>query len=231
MNKKRIVPWVLGVIMVFLVSIWGYSRVLQNLVNESGRLFDDRCNNVSPTLIAYKNSYLRWRNLEKEPDKLTNQKFMDGMNEYVNGVKAYIPLEESWLKRQSEYINRWDFRLFMPKYMKDLAQYQLEMFQSYRNQAMTIIQLFETADNTGRTEPPEWIDMLASKKMLEASDKYFAAYDEDNNKLDWRKLLWKPPPINCPDENLIIPDTSIDKIFPSSTPTPTNNDVTTSPNG
>lgn len=203
------------VLSVFVVAIglWGYSRELQYLANEGQVLFDARCNEVNPPLIAYKNAYIEWMQMFKEPEKYSQEQFIDRMNAYLNGMNTYLPRETEWLGKQSEYVNRWDFQLFQPAYMKDLSRKQLAMYESYKYQAQQIVKTLSYADGTGRTELPDDVDRTAAKKMLDASDQYFAAYDEASANRHWTMRLWKNPPSNCPDENLDIPDTSIDAIF------------------
>lgn len=207
LNHKKVLLFIL---FTPILAVFIYSRILQAHADEGGKLFDDRCNNVNPTLIAYKNSYIQmWRLIKNNGNQEeAKNKFMD----YQNGIKKYLPLESDWLKKQSDFTTRWDFQFFEPDYVKNLAKLQIAMYQAERDNSANILSLFENPKTT------ENFDASTVKRFQEASAAYFKAYDEANKIDDWRKLLWKQPDINCPEQNLIIPDTSLDKIFPSPVP-------------
>ncbi len=211
-NKKISRKKILLVIFAVSISaVFIYSRILQSHADESGMIFDDRCNNVNPTLISYKNSFLQmWQTIN---DNGSSEKVNSEMDNYNKGIAKYLPLESEWLKKQSAFITRWDFQFFEPDYVKDLAKLQLEMYQAQRDNAAYTLNLFENP------KEPENFNVSAAKKYIDASNAYFEAYEIANKKDDWRKLLWKAPPINCDPKNLVIPDTSLDKIFPNPVPT------------
>ena len=75
-RKHNIIISLLVIVSLFFVflslSIFTYSRILQAHADESGVIFDDRCNNVNPALIAYKNSYLQMWDLMKNKGSETD---------------------------------------------------------------------------------------------------------------------------------------------------------------
>jgi hypothetical protein len=199
---------------VFLGFIFTYSRILQAHADESGRVFDDRCNNVNPSLIAYKNSYLQMWNIINNSNKYPEDALANILNEYVSGIKKYLPLENEWIKKDSDFINRWDFQLFEPDYMKNVANLQLKMYEAQRDNAEGIVRVAEDPNSKERFDP------TLTDKFKKASQDYFTAFDEAKKRSDWRKYLWKAPPINCPEENLHIPETDINTIFATPAPIP-----------
>jgi len=204
-----------------VVLILGYSRLLQNLANEGGKLFDDRCNNVNPALISYKNAYLEMmkllNNKDSKPSQQLQLQIQTKLSDYISGIKAYIPLEEAWVNKQSKFVKRWDFIYLQPEFIKNLSIYQLEMYQGYLDHAKATIALMDSV-GTSKASELRAVANEAGQRKVDASKRYFTAFDQATKRSDWRKLLWKSPPVNCPEENLIITDTSFDTIFPSPTP-------------
>lgn len=206
---------VIGIVLViFIVLIGVYSRILQAHADESQRIFDDRCNNVNPVLIKYKQAYLDMVNLMKTDPQPKSEPIINLYNQYLDGIRAYLPLEKSWLEKQRTFVNRWDFQTFEPKYMKDLAIAQTDMYQAYFDHAKSIIDIADNQSTNSAT--------VEKDNLYIASDKYFRLQDEATNLMDWRKLLWKEPPVNCPEKNLEIPETggALEKIFGEPTPEP-----------
>ncbi len=196
------------VLFTFITFTFLYSRILQAQINKSGRLFDERCNKVNPAMISYKNSYLQFWEMIKNPKNHTKEETRGKMAEYIEGIKKYIPLEDGWLSKQTSFVESWDFQAFQPKYVKDLAILQLKMYTSQRDSTRIIPDLWE-----GKP-----YDSTLAKKAQEDTDNYFEAYENAKEMKDWRKRLWQSPPLNCPEENLIIPDTDINSILPSASP-------------
>ncbi|HWA51961.1 MAG TPA: hypothetical protein VG895_02845 [Patescibacteria group bacterium] len=209
--KKKILKITGVTFLILLLATFIYSRILQSQADENGKIFDDRCNNVNPALIAYKNSYLQmWQVMNNNGSK---DEAMQDFNNYISGIQKYIPLENNWLDKDSKYINNWAFQIFQPKYIKDLATLQYNMYKAQRDDAEYIQNLFENPNSQNNTDPT-----IPAKNLQDASNKYFSAQDAASKKKDWRKLLWTEPPVNCDRKNLIIPNTSIDNIF--ATPVP-----------
>ncbi len=190
----------IGLALIAPIALIGvYSRILQSHANESQKIFDDRCNNVNPILIKYKQAYLDMVNLMKTDPQPKSEPILNLYNQYLGGIRAYLPLEKSWLEKQRVFVNRWDFQTFEPKYMKDLATAQTDMYQAYFNHAKSIIDI---ADNQATHSAT-----VEKDNLYIASDRYFKLRDEAIKIVDWRKFLWKMPPVNCPEKNLNIPET------------------------
>lgn len=214
MKIHKIIKIFISIFIFICLSIFTYSRILQAQVDESQRIFDDMCNNINPTLIAYKNSYLQMWNLMKSNG--SENDVMAKMQDYINGIKKYIPLENTWLKKDSVFIDRWDFQLFQPTYMKNLAKLQIAMYQAQRDDAQGILNLYLTP----QTQPNFDLAASVAQKVRDTTSAYFAASDAASKMKDWRKLLWREPPVDCPEQNLNIPQTDIQTITATPTPTP-----------
>lgn len=208
--KKKILKITGATLLILLLSTFIYSRILQSQADENGKIFDDRCNNVNPALIAYKNSYLQmWQVMNNNGSK---DEAMQDFNNYISGIQKYIPLENKWLDEDSKYINNWTFQIFQPKYIKDLATLQYNMYKAQRDDANSILNLWNNPQSANN------FDASAADNLQKASDAYYSAYDAAKNKKDWRKFLWTEPQVDCDPKNLIIPNTSIDNTF--ATPSP-----------
>jgi len=211
---KKILKVFIIILVFTFVSIFLYSKILQAHADEGGKLFDERCNNVNPALIAYKNSYLQMWNIIYGKTKYPQDALLNKLTEYVNGIKKYLPLENDWIQKESAYINRWDFQLFEPDYVKRLANLQVEMYKSQKNSDQEVIRIAENPASGER------FDSSLTDKFKKASEDYFKAHDEASKKSDWRKFLWKEPAINCPEENLHIPETDFQSILATPAPIP-----------
>lgn len=195
-----------------------YAYAFRSLGIEGNKLFEERCNKVNPALISYKNSYLEFMGIIGSPSEHTQEEVLGKMYEYYQGVKNYIPLEEEWTGKQYAFVRGWGFQLFMPDYVRKLGNYQLEMYQSYLDQAKAIVHVIDGMNDPDQTQSETRANLDIARKTMETSNRYFTAYDEAGKRRDWRKVLLGSPPLNCPPENLIIPDTSFEAIFPSPTP-------------
>lgn len=98
--------------------------------------------------------------------------------------------------------------------MNDLANAQTNMYQAYFDHAKSIIDIADNQSTNSAT--------VEKDNLYIAIDRYFMLQDEATNLMDWRKLLWKQPLLNCPEENLVIPETggALEKTFDEPTPTP-----------
>lgn len=142
------------------------------------------------------------------------------LDDYMKGVREYVPAEEKWLAMEKKYMDRWDFKLFMPWFFKQGSKLQYEMYAAYRTDAANMMGIMdhpETAKNTFFTAYNP-----AREKLDAAKEKYFNFYEKGPRISDWRlRFIYMPLPEGCTSENLTIPETggSIDwDRDPSSTP-------------
>lgn len=199
---------------------------LHSIAVAGNNIYALRCTRVNPQLIGYKNSFLMFADAINNPGKYKNEEIKEYFENYIAGMKAYAPEETKWLDLQQKYLNRWDFKLFEPLYMKELSYYQWKMYEAYRDDAKYMIETYET----GTGEDMETKNEEASVKFWEArqrrdeySQKYFDFYKEASAIKDWRKIFGRVPvPEGCNEKTLTIPNTSgsIDWEEKSATPSP-----------
>ena len=203
---KRIVKIFFLVLLAIIVIFAVYAYKLHALAVEGNEIYEKRCTQVNPPLIAYKNSFLSFADAIKNPDKYTGDEVKKFFYDYIDGMRKYVPEEDKWLEIQQKYMNRWDFKLIEPWYIKEAGGYQWKMYEGYRDEAFYMLQLFDNQN------PSEEINA----KFYEARgrrSKYVGLYEDIFDKAaplqDWRKTFGMVPvPAGCTEENMTIPDTS-----------------------
>lgn len=203
---KKIVKALIGVFIVVLVVFGFYLYKLHALAVEGNKIFEYRCTNVNPPLISYKKSFLEMADYFNDPDGHPSTDVGKAFESYNSGMKAYVEKEGKWLEMQEEYMNRWDFVLIEPWYIKQAADYQWKMYEGYRDDARYLI---ETYNASGATED-------INSKFKEARDRrdkyeglYFEFFDQASAINDWRKMFASVPiPEGCNEEHMTIPNTS-----------------------
>lgn len=186
-----------------------YLYTIRDLAREGNALFGQRCAYVNPKLIAYKNAFLRYAEyLNTTPYAEMDADVMwEYLDEYTALVREYIPEEERWLARQRSFLNRWDFQLVEPWYIKEAAELQWQMYQAYRDDAADILNTFNYPELA--LHIPFGYVSEARQRRDDSRNRYFAFYEEASSIDDWRKHLADVPvPDACTPENTIIPDTS-----------------------
>jgi len=191
------------------------------LAVEGNKIFALRCTKVNPLLIGYKNSFLKFADYLKNPDKYTGDEVRGFFDGYIEGMKAYVPEETKWLETQQKFMSRWDFKLTAPWYIKQAAEYQWKMYEAYRDDAKFMLETYEAEGNKDeiKTNFQE-----ARKRRDEYEQKYHEFFDQALEINDWRKIFGHVPiPEGCTKETLTIPNTSgsIDWEGKSATPSPT----------
>lgn len=203
---KRPYKIALSITVVIIIFFCLYLYKLHSLALEGNKIFEQRCLVVNPPLIAYKNSFLSFANAVKNPKEFTSEQAAEFYVSYLKGIREYSPKEDVWLKTQSAYINRWDFQLIEPWYVKEAGSYQVQMYEGYRDEAQASVDAMD-----GKISNDEF-----SKRFAEARDKrnkytdlYNGVFDKAMPIHDWRKIFGSVPiPAGCNDANLTIPDTT-----------------------
>lgn len=203
---KRKIKLVL-VLLVLVVGGFGiYAYKLRLLANEGNDLFEQRCFYVNPPLISYKNSFLEIADMLNNPENYEAGSLTDPFENYIFQMEGYVGEESKWLDAQSAYVNRWDFQLFEPWYIKQASDYQLKMYEAYRDDAKYML---ETYNNRGASEEITAKFNEARSRRDKYSELYHDFFDEALMIRDWRKILGSVPiPEGCTEENMIIPNTS-----------------------
>lgn len=198
---------------------------LHTLAVEGNKIFEERCLVVNPPLINYKNAFLKFADFLNNPDKYPSDEIADFYGGYISGMRKYAEVETKWLEADRRYLDRWDFKLVEPWYIKVGGEYQWKMYEGYRDDAKYILKSFDEKEMTPETE-------ARMKEAKARRDKYarlyFDFFNEASKINDWRKIFANVPmPKGCNEENLIIPNTagsineSNDSASPSTSTIPT----------
>lgn len=217
MKIKKVI---IGIGLLVLLAAGFYLYKLHSLALEGNKLFAFRCTTVNPPLIAYKNSFLKFSDVINNASykKYTDEEVKSFYEGYISGMKEYVPEETKWLDMEKSYMNRWDFKLIEPDYIKQAAEYQWKMYEGYRDDAKYMLEL---VDNGGAAE-----EITAKfNDARDRRDKYEQLYYDYSDKAtainDWRKFFGRlPVPEGCNEDNMRIPNTS-GAINWSGEPTPT----------
>lgn len=91
---------VIKIIFIFLplcaILFLVYIYKLRTLAVEGNKIFEYRCTNVNPPLIDYKNSFLKFTDYLKNPDKYSEEEVKSFLDGYISSMRAYVPEEDKW---------------------------------------------------------------------------------------------------------------------------------------
>lgn len=209
-NHEKTIIYLTGFVILSLMIFVFYVSKLHSLAIEGNTIFEYRCLHVNPPLIGYKNSFLKYAdfmntypNTKYTPEQV--QGFIDG---YISGMRAYVPEETKWLDVQKKFIDRWDYQLIEPWYIKEGGVYQWKMYEGYRDDASSLLRTFDHPETAPKDLKPG--DVTEEKQRRDTySQKYFDHYEKAVQIRDWRKFFGTVPiPKGCTEENIMIPNTS-----------------------
>lgn len=204
--KKKIIKIVLVLLTLFIVIFGFYAYKLHVLAVEGNEIFEKRCTDVNPLLISYKNSFLEIASYLNDPQGNADINIEASFENYISGMRAYTKEEDKWLEMQKAHMNRWDFQLIEPWYIKEAAEYQWKMYEGYRDDTKYML---ETFDAGGATEEISAKFTEARERRDKYEQMYYEFFDEAFEIRDWRKFFgYVPVPEGCTEENMTIPDTS-----------------------
>ncbi|MFA5987939.1 MAG: hypothetical protein WC797_04820 [Candidatus Paceibacterota bacterium] len=203
MKIKKIV---IGTLVLTLLIFSLYAYKLHALAVEGNKIFEQRCLVVNPPLISYKNYFLNFADAVKHPDKVSTELAVGYFLTYLDDLRAYAPKEVAWLETQRAFLDRWDFKLIEPWYIKEAGEYQYRMYEGYRDEALALIEIVDSDGN--KSEIHAKFDAARTKRN-DNSQLYFDLVNEASEFKDWRKIFGSVPfPGACTDEVLKIPDTT-----------------------
>jgi len=217
---KKATKYILKTLVIVFLLFGFYLYKLRTLSIEFNNHRRTRCLQVNPHLINYKNSFLSFADSLQNPDKYEEGELIGFFNGYIAEMRLYLSQEAEWLKKQEEFLKRWDFNLLEPRYIKEGLGYQWKIYETYLDEAILMLQLYDSGgslDNTDNVQD-------ARKRQFEYREKYFDVFDRAFEQKDWRKkFIYISSPIECTDEIETIPNTSgsIDWEDNSATPSPT----------
>ena len=140
------------------------------------------------------------------PENYKERSITEPFENYIFQMEGYVGEETKWLEAQSAFVNRWDFQFFETWYIKQAAEYQLRMYEGYRDDAKYML---ETYYNEGTNEEIAAKFKEAREKRNKYSELYYDFFEKASAIKDWRKIFGSVPiPEGCTEENMIIPDTS-----------------------
>ena len=224
---KLIFKFILATLLVGALGLGISTDKYHSLAIEGWKLFNDRCNSVNPTLIKVRNTHLALGAAVSGRATPSAEQFSGDLGVLLTSADKYIELERNWLDKQSAFMNRWDFKLLAPDYVKTAGKYQLAMYEAYYKYYKVVSDMNKAGDKAKETgtefqfegSPTELMSKFQEERWAN-QDLYFDAFDKGLEIKDWRKYFAQVPPPDCPEENMNIPE------YYSPTPTsiPTTND-------
>ena len=118
--KLTLAVIMLFVALCFTVSILAYQR----LVNEGSMIADKQCLKVNPLIIQRKNSYVK--SMEIILAKGSEIDYMNELNKYMDISNKYVEEQKKWLQEEKAFMNRIDYKLFLPSQVQTANQLQFD---------------------------------------------------------------------------------------------------------
>lgn len=195
------------ILLCFILLIGIYLYKLHALAVEGNKIFEYRCLHVNPELISYKDSFLKYADHVNNPDWASGEQMLTYLNAYVDHMRYYVVEENKWLEMDKRFIDRWDFQLIEPWYMKNAGYLQWKMYEGYRDDAVYMLSIWDHPEQARNIDP----DFVSEPRQRRNKyiDEYFELFEEASALVDWRKIFGTVPvPEGCTDENMTIPNTS-----------------------
>jgi len=187
----------------FIVISFIFSALkLQQLVSEGSIIADNQCLKVNPLIIDRKNSYLA--SIEILQASGSAKDYWTETNKYLDISQKFTNAQNAWLKEQKAFIDRWDFQIFMPSYIKDASKAQYLSRDADMKAQEALYEAFKTK-NTERQNELSKIVIDQTKISTEAQDEYNKIWDAPKM-LDFRTQFINVPKSKCPANNFNIPD-------------------------
>jgi hypothetical protein len=200
--SKKLVYFVIPLVSFFtlysLFSLFMYQR----LVNKGSVIADKQCLNVNPLIIKRKNSYVA--SIKNTLASGNPDDYWKEANNYLKISKKFIAAQNNWLREQKEFMDRWDFKFFLPKIVQKAAQLQYESRESNVKSSRALVELFKDPYSKKQKQLSKTIKEEIIKANI-AIKKYDRLW-ESEKPFDWRTRFIKVPESKCPPENFDIPD-------------------------
>lgn len=196
--KLTIAVLMLFVVLCFTISTLAYQR----LMDESAVITDKQCMKVNPLIIERKNSYIK--SMKIIFTRGNEDDYMREINKYMDISKKYIEEETNWLLEQERFMNRWDYKFFLPPEVKAAAQLQYTSREADMSETQAIIDMYKTTDVNRQKEYTKIV--IDQTKIANEADKKFDLLWKTKPKFDPRVRFVKVPPTKCPKENFDIPN-------------------------
>lgn len=174
----------------------------QRLVNESSAIADKQCMNVNPLIIKRKKSFIKsTRSIMQEGNI---EDYWKEQENYVVISNAYVAAQTKWLDEQEAFMNRWDYKLLVPKQVKAAEKWQFEARKADKESTIATVAMFSTSNERQMRELEKILNTEVAKR-----NKAEAEYQKILDAKQPFSLIWfniKVPSSKCPPENFNIPD-------------------------
>lgn len=214
---KKISVIVCGLVLLaigyFIVSTFEY----QSLINQGSKIADDQCMKVNPLIIQRKNSFLDSMKILLGSGSAAE--YWKENNKYLKISQQYVDEQNAWLKEEKTYMDQWNYKSFVPSYIRLAAKAQYNSREAEAKSQQAIIEEFRTKDTVLQKKLSDLV-IAQTKKSGEENDLYNKTWNSPKP-FDLRDRFTKVPQTICPDENFNIPDVP-DFLHPS--PPPVNPD-------
>lgn len=205
---KRLLGGIGFIVLLLVVGFGAYGMKLHALSMEGNRIFEKRCISVNPHLIGYKKIFLMFADQANNPEWASGEQMSALMFSYIDHMRLYTDAESKWLEEDKRLINRWDFKLLEPWYIKKAGELQWKMYEGYRDDAKYLLNIWDHPEKLTSVPDPDFVSEPRQRRD-KYNQEYFEFFKEASNIRDWRKFFGTVPiPKGCTEENIMIPNTS-----------------------
>lgn len=205
---KNIIKTILVSLLLIVGFGFFYLYKLHSLAIEGNNIFEYRCLNVNPHLIAYKKTFLKFADQINNPDWASGEQMAELMTTYNSQMKKYVTAEDIWLTMDKKFIERWDFRLIEPWYIQKAGYLQWKMYEGYRDDAKSLTDLWDHPDQIKALPDPSYVSEQRQRRD-KYIEEYYQFFRDASEVADWRKYFgYLPVPKGCTKDNTEIPNTS-----------------------
>lgn len=194
MKKNKIIKILVGIIILTIILFMGYVFKYQQLVDEGSVLADEQCLTVDPLIKERKELYNN--SLQILDASGSADEYMAETSKYLVVSKKYTKAQKDWLSKQKAFINRWDYKLFVPSYIQDLSRLQFISREADVKAQEALEEAFIIKDNKKQLELSN-IVMIETNKRNKADEEYDKIWKNYSNKFDVRVYFAKVPASAC----------------------------------
>ena len=189
----------ISLIIIFCLSTFKY----QQLVNEGSIIADKQCLNVNPLIIQRKNSYTETIRIAKLNG--SEKDYWKEQERYLTISKKYIQAQQAWLREQKAFMNRADYKFFIPKVIQEAGLLQYQSREADMKSTIAVTEMFKSLTDTNRQKELVTI-IMNEKKKQEAAEAELDKIWKSKSNFDIRVRFIRVPKTKCPKENLNIPE-------------------------
>lgn len=200
---KKIGLFVLFLLFAFIVTFCIPTFKYQQLVNEGSIIADKQCLNVNPLIIQRKNSYTETIRIAKANG--SEKDYWKEQENYLAISRKYIQAQKAWLKEQKAFMDRSDYKLFIPQVIQKAGILQYQSREADLNATIAVTEMFKSPSDTNKQKELATI-ILNEKNKQEAAEAELDKIWKSTSNFDIRARFIRIPQTKCPKENLEIPE-------------------------